>query len=51
MRVRAPTRADLPLLLELFGELAEYENLAEELRAGERLIGEALFGERPQPRR
>ena len=43
----AHQREDVPLLLELFGELAEYEHLADELRATEALLGEALFGERP----
>jgi GNAT superfamily N-acetyltransferase len=35
------------LLLELFGELAEYEHLEHELRATEERLGEALFGEHP----
>jgi GNAT superfamily N-acetyltransferase len=35
------------VLLELFGELAEYEHLEHELRATEEKLGEALFGERP----
>ena len=34
-------------LLELFGELAEYEHLEHELRATEAGLSEALFGERP----
>jgi GNAT superfamily N-acetyltransferase len=46
-RIRPATREDAPLLLELFAALAEYEHLREELRASERQIGEALFGERP----
>jgi GNAT superfamily N-acetyltransferase len=45
--VRAARRDDVPLLLALFGELAEYEQLAHELHATEELLGEALFGERP----
>lgn len=45
--IRAARPQDVPLLLELFGELAEYEHLAHELRATEGLIGEALFGELP----
>jgi GNAT superfamily N-acetyltransferase len=37
----------VPLLLDLFRELAEYEHLEDELRASEALLSEALFGERP----
>ena len=37
----------MPALLELFGELAEYEHLAHELRATEGGLAAALFGERP----
>jgi GNAT superfamily N-acetyltransferase len=35
------------LLLELLGELAEYERLADEVRATEELMTRALFGEHP----
>jgi GNAT superfamily N-acetyltransferase len=43
-----PARAqDVALLLELFGELAEYEHLEHELRATEEQLGAALFGPRP----
>ena len=45
--VRAATVADVPRLLELFGELADYEHLRHELRATEPQLREALFGERP----
>jgi GNAT superfamily N-acetyltransferase len=45
--VREARPDDVPLLLELFGELAEYERLEHELRATEELVHEALFGERP----
>jgi len=45
--IRAARPQDVPLLLELFRELAEYEHLGHELRATEALISEALFGERP----
>jgi GNAT superfamily N-acetyltransferase len=38
---------DVPLLLNLFRELAEYEHLEHELRATEAGLSEALFGERP----
>jgi GNAT superfamily N-acetyltransferase len=45
--VREARPDDVPLLLELFRELAEYERLEHELRATEELVHEALFGERP----
>jgi GNAT superfamily N-acetyltransferase len=45
--IRAARAEDVPLLLELFGELAEYEHLEHELKATEAQLGEALFGERP----
>jgi GNAT superfamily N-acetyltransferase len=45
--VRAAREGDVPLLLELFVELAEYEQLVHELRATKEQLGEALFGSRP----
>ena len=45
--VRAARPQDVPLLLVLFRELADYEQLAHEMRATEELLSEALFGERP----
>ncbi|HEX5224607.1 MAG TPA: GNAT family N-acetyltransferase [Solirubrobacteraceae bacterium] len=45
--VRPATREDVPLLLELFGELARYEKLEQLLVADEQLLTRALFGERP----
>ncbi len=45
--IRAARPEDVPLLLELFGELADYEHLRHELHATEELIHEALFGQRP----
>jgi GNAT superfamily N-acetyltransferase len=45
--IRAAGAEDVPLLLELFGELAEYEHLEHELKATEAQLREALFGERP----
>jgi GNAT superfamily N-acetyltransferase len=45
--VRAAERDDVPVLLQLFGELAEYEHLTHELRATEQGLAAALFGERP----
>jgi GNAT superfamily N-acetyltransferase len=45
--VRAAELRDVPVLLELFAELAEYEHLTHELRATEQGLTAALFGERP----
>jgi len=45
--IRAARPGDEALLLELIGELAEYEHLSDLMRATPELIGEALFGERP----
>jgi len=47
LTVRPAHPDDGPLLLELFGGLAEYEHLEHELRATEEQLREALFGERP----
>jgi GNAT superfamily N-acetyltransferase len=45
--VRAAGPGDVPLLLELFRELAEYEHLEDELRATEQRLHDALFGPTP----
>jgi GNAT superfamily N-acetyltransferase len=45
--VRAATVDDVPRLLELFGALADYEQLRDELHATEEQLREALFGEHP----
>jgi GNAT superfamily N-acetyltransferase len=45
--IRTARPEDVGLLLELFGELADYEHLRHELHATEELLTEALFGERP----
>jgi GNAT superfamily N-acetyltransferase len=45
--IRAARPGDEALVLELIGELAEYEHLTHLMRATEELIAEALFGERP----
>ena len=45
--VRPASPQDVPLLLALFKELAEYEHLEHELRATEQLLSEALFGTHP----
>ncbi len=47
LTVRPAQPEDAALLLELFGELAEYEHLEHELKATEAQLREALFGERP----
>jgi GNAT superfamily N-acetyltransferase len=47
VEIRPAEPADVPVLLELFGELAEYEHLEHELRATEEQLSEALFRERP----
>ncbi len=45
--VRAAGPRDVPLLLELFGELAEYEHLEDELHATHERLHDALFGPGP----
>jgi GNAT superfamily N-acetyltransferase len=45
--IRAARPEDVSPLLEMFGELADYEHLRHELHATEELLQEALFGERP----
>jgi GNAT superfamily N-acetyltransferase len=47
LTIRAATPADVPLLLGLFAELAEYEKLTDQLVATEERLDAALFGERP----
>jgi GNAT superfamily N-acetyltransferase len=45
--IREAAPQDVSLLLGLFGELAEYEHLEDQLQATEELLSRALFGERP----
>ncbi len=45
--IRAASREDVPMLLGLVVELAEYERLADQVVATEELLDTALFGERP----
>jgi GNAT superfamily N-acetyltransferase len=45
--VRDARPEDVPLLLTLFMELAEYERLAHEMHATQELVHTALFGEHP----
>ena len=47
VRVRPATVDDVPRLLALFGALADYEQLRDELHATEPQLREALFGPRP----
>jgi GNAT superfamily N-acetyltransferase len=45
--IRDARSSDVPALLEMFAELADYEHLTHELRATEEQLHAALFGERP----
>jgi GNAT superfamily N-acetyltransferase len=45
--VRAATPPDVPLLLGMIGELADYEHLTDAVRSTEELLQGALFGEHP----
>jgi GNAT superfamily N-acetyltransferase len=45
--IRPAQLADVPLLLQLIRELAEYERLAHQVVAGEGELAESLFGARP----
>jgi GNAT superfamily N-acetyltransferase len=45
--VRDAQASDVPALLEMFAELAEFEELTHELRATEKQLSEALFGPHP----
>jgi GNAT superfamily N-acetyltransferase len=45
--IRPARPEDVPLLLDLLRELAEYERLADQVKATEELFREALFSERP----
>ena len=46
LEIRTSTEADVPLILSLIKELAEYERLTHEVSATEDLLRESLFGER-----
>lgn len=46
LRIVSATRTDVPLILSLIKELAEYERLAHEVVATEEVLKETLFGER-----
>jgi GNAT superfamily N-acetyltransferase len=47
VRIRAAERRDVPLLLGLIRELAEYERLADQAVGTEERLERHLFGERP----
>jgi len=47
MRIRAATRADVPLIADLIRELAAYEKLAHEAVADEETLQATLFGAHP----
>src|SRR3954465_14893868 len=46
MVIRDARRDDVPLLLEMFAELADYEHLSAIFRATEERLEQALFSER-----
>ena len=46
LEIRSATEDDVPLILSLIKELAEYERLSHEVVATEELLRDALFGER-----
>jgi GNAT superfamily N-acetyltransferase len=45
--IREARPSDVPVLLEMFAELADYEHLTHELRATEEQLHAALFGPHP----
>lgn len=47
MAIRPATREDVPLLLAMIRELAEYERLGSEVSATEERLAATLFGARP----
>ena len=47
LEIRAARPGDIPLLLEMFRELAEFEHLEDLLEADEAKLTAALFSERP----
>jgi len=46
-RIERATERDVPLILQMIGELAEYEKLSHEVTATESGLRETLFGARP----
>ena len=47
IRITSATEADVPAILEMIRELAEYENLSHVVVATEEQLRHTLFGERP----
>src|SRR5437868_10257137 len=47
MKIRAATRDDVPIILELIRDLATYERAPNEVSATEEQLVDVLFGERP----
>lgn len=47
VEIAAATAADVPLILEMIGELADYEKLSAEVVATEHSLHQSLFGARP----
>ena len=45
--IRAATRADVPVLVELIGELAEYERARDQVEIDDTMLELALFGPEP----
>ena len=48
LTIRPSTRADVPLILSLVREIAEYERLAHEVIATAERVEQTLFGDRPE---
>jgi GNAT superfamily N-acetyltransferase len=46
LQIRPATEADVPLLLQLIGELAEFEKLSHEVKADTRTLRDSLFERR-----
>jgi GNAT superfamily N-acetyltransferase len=46
LEIRSATEADVPLILTLINELADYERLSHEVVATEEALRDSLFGER-----
>lgn len=47
MKIRAATREDIPIILQLIRDLATYERAPEEVTATEGQLADVLFGKRP----
>jgi GNAT superfamily N-acetyltransferase len=47
IRIKPATPADVPIILQLIRELAEFERLLDEVQATEEQLREQLFGARP----